>query len=182
MRLNYVIAAIIGGLIPLVFVFILVFFDTKIGNPEEIKTLSRIPVLGVVGKSNYKTNLVVKDNPRSAISEAFRGIRSSLQFLYKSKGISGAKTVLVTSSVSGEGKTFTSMNIASVFALSEKKTVLVGLDLRKPKIFDDFELSNETGVVNYLIGDASVDEVTQKSSLPFLDVILSSTFSHIRSF
>jgi capsular exopolysaccharide synthesis family protein len=75
--------------------------------------------------------------------------------------------------VSGEGKTFTSINIASVFALSEKKTVLVGLDLRKPKIFDDFKIDNDKGVVNYLIGDATLDEIKQPSGIDYLDVILS---------
>ncbi|MCB0465116.1 MAG: sugar transporter, partial [Aequorivita sp.] len=85
---------------------------------------------------------VVLTKPKSAIAEAFRALRSSLQFIYKKQGIKGAKTVLVTSSVSGEGKTFCSINLASVFALSEKKTVLVGLDLRKPKIFGDFNINN----------------------------------------
>ncbi len=85
--------------------------------------------------------------------------------------------MLVTSSVSGEGKTFTSMNLASVFALSEKKTVLVGLDLRKPKIFDDFKIVNDKGVVNYLIGDATLDEIKQPSGIHHLDVILSGPYS-----
>ena len=171
-RLNYVIATIIGGAIPLVLVFLLVFFNTKIGNPNELKTLSQIPVLGVIGKSPHKSSLIVKEYPKSSIAEAFRGIRTSLQFIYKKKNLDGAKTVLVTSSVSGEGKTFTSINIASVFALSEKKTVIVGLDLRKPKIFDDFNLSNDVGVVNYLIGQASLGEITQESGTPYLDIIL----------
>ena len=59
---------------------------------------------------------------------------------------------MLTSSISGEGKTFCSINIATVFALSEKKTIIVGLDLRKPKIFDDFKIKNDIGAVNYLIG------------------------------
>ncbi|MFT5892225.1 MAG: tyrosine-protein kinase Etk/Wzc, partial [Dokdonia sp.] len=172
-RLNYIVAAIVGGIIPLVLVFLLVFFNTKIGNPDELKKLSQIPVLGIIGKSKHRNNLVVRERSRSSISESFRGLRSSLQFMYRKKDIKGAKTVLVTSSVSGEGKTFTSINIASVFALSEKKTVLVGLDLRKPKIFDDFELSNESGVVNYLIGDSTVDDIKQESGIPHLDIILS---------
>mgnify|MGYP000280080648 CR=1 FL=1 len=172
-RLNYIIAAIVGGIIPLVLVFILVFFNTKIGNPDELKKLSKIPVLGIIGKSKHRNNLVVRERSRSAIAESFRGLRSSLQFMYRKKDIKGAKTVLVTSSVSGEGKTFTSINIASVFALSEKKTVLVGLDLRKPKIFDDFELTNELGVVNYLIGDSTIDDIKQESGIPHLDLLLS---------
>lgn len=172
-KLNKVMAAVFGISIPFAIVLILFFLDTKIGNPEDVKKRSSIPILGVIGKSKRSSGLVVRDHPRSAISEAFRGLRSGLQFLYKKKGVSGAKTVLVTSSVSGEGKTFTSMNLASVFALSEKKTVLVGLDLRKPKIFDDFKLENDLGVVNYLIGDATLEEIKQSSGINYLDVILS---------
>jgi len=163
-KLNNVIAAVIGGVLPLIVVFLLVFFDTKIGSPEEIKKLSSIPVLGVIGKSDHKNSLLVRDHPRSTMAEAFRGLRSSLQFIYKKQNIKGAKTVLVTSSVSGEGKTFTSINLASVFALSEKKTVLVGLDLRKPKIFDDFEITNDKGVVNYLIEESDLEEIKHYSS------------------
>ena len=172
-QLNKVMAATFGIVIPLALVLIIFFLDTKVGTPEDVKKRSTIPVLGVIGKSKRSSGLVVRDYPRSAMAEAFRGLRSGLQFMYKKKGVVGAKTVLVTSSVSGEGKTFTSMNLASVFALSEKKTVLVGLDLRKPKIFDDFELENDKGVVNYLIGDATLDEVKQPSGIDHLDVILS---------
>ena len=172
-KLNNVIAAVIGGVLPLIVVFLLVFFDTKIGSPEEIKKISSIPVLGVIGKSDHKNSLLVRDHPRSTMAEAFRGLRSSLQFIYKKQNIKGAKTVLVTSSVSGEGKTFTSINLASVFALSEKKTVLVGLDLRKPKIFDDFEITNDKGIVNYLIEESDLEEIKQPSGIEHLDLILS---------
>lgn len=172
-KLNKVMAGVFGISIPLGLILILFFMDTKVGTPEDVKKRSSIPILGIIGKSKRSSVLIVRDHPRSAIAEAFRGLRSGLQFLYKKKGITGAKTVLVTSSVSGEGKTFTSMNLASVFALSEKKTVLVGLDLRKPKIFDDFNIHNDKGVVNYLIGDATMDEIKQPSGIDHLDVILS---------
>lgn len=79
---------------------------------------------------------------------------------------------MVTSSVGGEGKTFCSINLATVFALSERKTVLVGLDLRKPKIYDDFNLENTIRVVNYLIGEKGVEEIIQPSQIPYLDIIL----------
>ncbi|RMB57445.1 polysaccharide biosynthesis tyrosine autokinase [Dokdonia sinensis] len=172
-RLNNVMATVFGLAIPFALVLVIFFLDTKIGNPEDVKKRSAIPILGVIGKSKRSSGLVVRDYPRSAIAEAFRGLRSGLQFLYKKKGVTGAKTVLITSSVSGEGKTFTSINLASVFALSEKKTVLVGLDLRKPKIFDDFNIENDKGVVNYLIGDATLNEIKQSSGIDHLDVILS---------
>jgi capsular exopolysaccharide synthesis family protein len=171
-KTNYVMAAIAGGAIPMILVFLLVFFDNKINNPDELKQLSDIPVLGVIGKSATKTNLVFIEKPRSAVSEAFRSVRSSLQFIYRRLNIKGAKTVMVTSSVGGEGKTFCSINLATVFALSERKTVLVGLDLRKPKIYDDFNLENTIGVVNYLIGEKGVEEIIQPSQIPYLDIIL----------
>ncbi|HAT65452.1 MAG TPA: sugar transporter, partial [Flavobacteriaceae bacterium] len=138
-----------------------------------IERLTKIPILGVIGKSRVESNLAVIEKPKSAISESFRAIRSSLQYIYKKQGLQGAKTVLVTSSVSGEGKTFCSINIASVFALSEKRTVLVGLDLRKPKIFGDFNINNDIGVVNYLIEDATEEDIIQKTMIDTLDVITS---------
>ncbi|RZV54310.1 MAG: sugar transporter, partial [Flavobacteriaceae bacterium] len=147
--LNYLIALFVGSLIPLVYIFLTVFFDNNIHGPQEIERLTKIPILGSVGRSKVGHNLVVFEKPKSAISEAFRSIRSGLQYIYKKQNIEGTKTVMVTSSVSGEGKTFCSMNIATVFALTDKKTVLVGLDLRKPKIFGDFNLENNIGAVNY---------------------------------
>jgi succinoglycan biosynthesis transport protein ExoP len=107
------------------------------------------------------------------LSESFRAIRSSLQYLYKKQLVEGAKTLMITSSVSGEGKTFCSLNIATVFALSEKKTVIIGLDLRKPKLFEEFNLSNEVGIVNYLIKQKTLNEIISPTHIPFLDVILS---------
>ena len=172
-QLNYVIAGIFGFSIPFITIFILVFFDNKIYTNQEINKLSPAPILGVIGKNNSNSNLAVLNNPKSLISESFRALRSNLQFLYKEKLIKGAKTVLITSSISGEGKTFCSINLASVFSLSDKRTVLVGLDFRKPKIFEDFDIDNSFGVVNYLINDKSLAEITQETQYPYIDVILS---------
>ncbi|MFV9484343.1 polysaccharide biosynthesis tyrosine autokinase, partial [Christiangramia sp. ASW11-125] len=172
-QLNYVMAVLVGGLIPLSFVFLLVFLNTNIHNAQEITRLSPIPILGLIGRNKTESNLSVFNSPKSSIAESFRGLRSSLQFMYKRQGVTGSKTVMITSSVSGEGKTFCAMNLATVFALSEKKTVLIGVDLRKPKIFDDFELNNDLGIVNYLIDQATIDEIIQPSKIPYLDVITS---------
>ena len=169
-NVNYVLALFLGLLIPLMMVFGFTIIDNTIKNTEEIAKLSKIPILGVVGKKNTKSNLAVFEKPKSGLAESFRAVRSSLQFLYKRQQ-AGAKTLMLTSSISGEGKTFCSINIATVFALSEKKTVIVGLDLRKPKIFQDFHIENTVGVVNYLIGQKTLDEVTQKTPIPFLDFI-----------
>lgn len=172
-RVNYVIAIFMGLLVPLLIVFLIFFINNQVQNTDDIQKMTQIPLIGVVGLKHNDTNLSVFEKPKSALSESFRAIRSSLQFLYKKQSISGTKTLMLTSSVSGEGKTFCSINIATVFALSEKKTVIVGFDLRKPKIFDDFNISNEIGVVNYLIGQKSLDEITMKTHIPYLDVITS---------
>lgn len=170
---NYVLAMFLGLLIPLLFVFAIFFINNSIQNTEDISKLTQIPLIGVIGLSKENTDLAVYDKPKSALSESFRAIRSSLQYLYKQQKLDGAKTLMITSSVSGEGKTFCTLNIATVFALSEKKTVIIGLDLRKPKLFDEFNLTNEVGVVNYLIKQKTVDEIINHTQIPFLDVITS---------
>lgn len=170
---NYVLAFFMGLIIPLILVFFIFFISNSIQNIEDISGITQIPLIGIVGVKHSETNLSVFERPKSALSESFRAIRSSLQFLYKKQHIEGTKTLMLTSSVSGEGKTFCSLNIATVFALSEKKTIILGLDLRKPKIFDDFNIQNDLGAVNYLIGQKTLDEVIQHTHIPFLDVITS---------
>ncbi|KVV13943.1 tyrosine-protein kinase [Flavobacterium sp. TAB 87] len=170
---NYVLAIFLGILIPLLFVFIIFFINNSIQNTEDINKLTQIPLIGVIGLNEEKTTLAVFEKPKSAMSESFRAIRSSLQFLYKKKQLDGAKTLMITSSVSGEGKTFCSINIATVFALSEKKTVILGLDLRKPRLAEEFGIENKDGIVNYLIKQKSLQEITNKTVIPHLDVILS---------
>jgi len=154
-------------------IFIIFFINNSIQNAEDISKITQIPLIGVVGLSMDENDLAVFNKPKSALSESFRAIRSSLQFLYKKQHVDGAKTLMITSSVGGEGKTFCSLNIATVFALSEKKTVIIGLDLRKPKLFAEFNLTNEVGIVNYLIKQKSVDEIINPTHIPFLDVIIS---------
>ena len=170
---NYVLAFFMGLLIPLVLVFFIFFISNSVQNVDDISSHTQLPLIGIVGVKHSESNLSVLERPKSALSESFRAIRSSLQFLYKKQSIDGSKTLMLTSSVSGEGKTFCSLNIATVFALSEKKTIILGLDLRKPKIFDDFNIKNDLGAVNFLIGQKTLEEVIQKTHIPFLDVITS---------
>ncbi|MBK0370913.1 polysaccharide biosynthesis tyrosine autokinase [Flavobacterium agrisoli] len=170
---NYILALFFGTLFPLAVVLIIFFLNNAIQNTEDINKLTQIPLIGVIGVHPENSSLAVFEKPKSPLSEAFRAIRSSLQFLYKKQQVDGAKTLMITSSISGEGKTFCSINIATVFALSEKKTVIVGLDLRKPRLAEELDIKNEAGVVNYLIQQNSVDEIINKTQVPYLDVILS---------
>ncbi|MCB0445721.1 MAG: sugar transporter, partial [Gelidibacter sp.] len=174
--LNYMMALMVGFFAPMFLIFVIFLLDSTIHGSDEVERLSSIPILGLIGKYNYKNNLVVFEKPKSAVAESFRAIRSSLQFIYKKQGKDEnglGRTIMLTSSVSGEGKTFCSINIATVYALSGKKTLLLGMDLRKPKIFDDFGITNEKGIVNYLIGESSFEEVKYVSHIENLDVVLS---------
>ncbi|MCK4562864.1 MAG: polysaccharide biosynthesis tyrosine autokinase, partial [Flavobacteriaceae bacterium] len=169
---NYLIALMLGTILPMLYVLTKETLNNKIQTVEEIEKAYKIPVLGVIGKNRYdKDRLVVHRKPNSTIAESFRALRSNIQFLFNKK--SKSKTIVITSSVSGEGKTLCAENMATVFAMSGKKTILVGLDLRKPKMHTDFEATNDIGVVNYLIGEKSLEEVITKTRIDNLDIITS---------
>ncbi|MDO9274408.1 MAG: polysaccharide biosynthesis tyrosine autokinase [Lutibacter sp.] len=169
---NYMVALLLGTILPLFLIIAKEVLDTRIHSTEDIEKISPIPILGVVGNNGTDSNLAVFTKPKSGVAESFRALRSNIQFLFTRSTKDKCKTIIVTSSVSGEGKTFVSINMATVFALGGKKTVLVGLDLRKPKIFENFEVSNEKGVVNYLIGEENLEAIIQKTKIPNLDVII----------
>ncbi|WP_299064777.1 polysaccharide biosynthesis tyrosine autokinase [uncultured Polaribacter sp.] len=172
-QFNYLVGLMMGIIIPLFYIIIREILDNKIHTADEIQNNYAIPVLGVVGRNQADNNLAVFNKPKSSVAESFRTLRSNIQFLFKSTEKEEAKTLVLTSSVSGEGKTMISINMATVFALSGKKTVLIGLDLRKPKIYDDFDLTNDVGVVNHLINQKTLDEIIIKTKIPNLDLILS---------
>lgn len=113
-------------------------------------------------------NLEVFTRPKSSISESFRALRSNLNYFLggQDKGV-----FLVTSSVSGEGKTFTSINLAAVFALSGKRTLIVGADMRKPRLYSDFGLHNDVGLSNYLASIAEFSAVVQRTKYDNLDLV-----------
>jgi capsular exopolysaccharide synthesis family protein len=117
-----------------------------------------------------KTNTVVFEYPDSTMAEAFRLLRSRMQFFTKD---AKAPVILITSSVPEEGKTHIAINLASVYSLLEKKTILVGFDLRQPKIFQDFNLKNEKGVSTWLIGQDNLQDIIQGTSFQNLSVIAS---------
>jgi capsular exopolysaccharide synthesis family protein len=169
-QLNYVMAVFFGLGVPLVYVFFLVLLDNRINTPEDIERLTDIPVIGVVGKSK-KGDRATLEQPNSVISESFRNIRTSLQFVFKNNNVEGCKTIMVTSSFSGEGKTFNAVNLASVLSIGGKKTVVVGLDLRKPKIHENFEIDENIGVSTYITGQHSYEEIIQSSGFENFDIV-----------
>jgi capsular exopolysaccharide synthesis family protein len=115
-----------------------------------------------------KKNIVVLDEPDSQVAEAFRSLRSRMQFFTKE---AKAPVILITSTMPEEGKTFTAINLASVYSLIGKKTILVGFDLRKPKIYSDFGLDNDHGVSSWLIGEDKLEDIIKATPFENLHII-----------
>ena len=166
--LSYLIA-LIGGLgFPFLYIMIADFVSFKIRDEEDIAKITDVPVSGYIPHSKLVSPTIMFDEPNSQGAEAFRSLRSRMQFFIKE---TKSPVVLITSSMPAEGKTFTAINLASAYSLMGKKTVLVGFDLRKPKIYDDFGITNEKGVSTWLIGRDSFEEVLNKTSHENLSII-----------
>ncbi|MCH7400530.1 GumC family protein [Belliella kenyensis] len=167
---NLAIGAFLGFLIPFMFVVSRSYFSYTIKDPKFIEKNSTVPLLRTIGRSNTEGSLAVQDNPKSLIAESFRILRSDMAFLkpnYKKLSI------LMTSASPGEGKTFCAINLASVFALLGKKTIVVDLDLRRPKLAKHFGISNSQGVSTCLSKHIPWEDFVQKSSVPNLHVLCS---------
>lgn len=163
----YFLALFAGVGLPFLIVFLRFIFNKKL-KEEDIDKITGIPVAGNIPRNQERNSLVVLNYPDSSISEAYRLLRSRMQFFTKD---TNSPVILITSSMPEEGKTFTAMNLASVYSLLGKKTVLVGYDLRKPKIFQDFNLKNDKGVSSWLIGKDNVNDIVQKTQFENLFVI-----------
>ena len=169
--LNYLIGLILGLAVPIGFITVRDFFNTKIQDPKEVEKALKVPLIGLVGVSKLtSSNLVIFSNPKSTITESFRNLRANMSFLSPRQN---RLVVAISSSISGEGKTFCSINLASIYAISDKKCILVGLDLRKPRIADDFNLVNDMGVSTYLSSDKDWKTMIKPSTNSNLDVLLS---------
>jgi capsular exopolysaccharide synthesis family protein len=158
---NYAIAAIAGIALPFALFILFELLNTKVQSKEDIEKMSAIPFLGGVGHSVGQT-LAVKAKPKSAVAESFRALRSNLNFFTGNKP---KQIFMVSSSISGEGKTFTTINLATVFALSGKRTLIVGADMRRPKIFEDFGRTNQLGLSTYLSGLSEFNDVVQDTEI-----------------
>lgn len=143
----------------------------QISNIGDIIKITKTPVLGFIPKFSEEipvSQLIVDKKPKSLISEAFRSVRSNLEFISHTPG---PKVIAITSTISGEGKTFVCINLGGIIAFSEKRVILLDLDMRKPKIHQGFEAPNEKGMSTILIGKDEIDECIQHSNLKNLDFI-----------
>jgi capsular exopolysaccharide synthesis family protein len=155
----YSIALLLGLLLSAVIIYLLEALNDKVSGRQEVERATNVPIVGEIGHSEGSESIVVNDKSRSIISEQFRITRTNLQFVL---GNISKPVLLVTSSFSGEGKSFISTNIGSVMALAGKKTVVLEFDLRKPKIISNLSLSKNKGITNFLVGDIDLSDMVIK--------------------
>ena len=152
---------ILGVIIGLAYAFLREFLNHTIKNTEEIEKYSSMPIYGVIPQNKgKKTNNV--------FLEAFRSIRTNLQFLPQNET---SRVISITSSVSGEGKTTITAKLADIIGQSDKRVIVLDLDLRKASVHKEFGLPNNIGMSNYLTHQNSLEEVIKKTSFKNVDVI-----------
>ena len=160
-----VVGFLLGLMLPILVIVIHDFFNDKIHGMEQLMQRTNLPVIGSIAHNNFEMDNPVSEHPRSAISESFRGLRSNLQFLLPDAKMN---VLSVHSSIPGEGKTFVSMNLASIFAMNSKKVLLVECDLRKPGLKKIMDIEDRVGLSNYLIGKATLKEIIRETKIPGL--------------
>ena len=174
----YLTALALGLLIPALIILLLQLLRFKIEGHDDVAGLTALPIIADVPVANEsvksKADIVVHENKNSQMEEIFRAMRTNLQFMLKEN----EKVILFTSTTSGEGKTFNASNIAVSFALLGKRTVLVGLDIRRPRLAEQFGIHNKkTGITNLLVHDNPSEEdilheIIPSGVNPNLDLLL----------
>lgn len=165
---NYAMAAIAGLFIPFGIFVLIELFNNKVQSKEDVEKMTTIPFIGGVGHNFSGNNLTVREKPKSGVAESFRALRSNLNFFTGNKS---KQVFMVSSSISGEGKTFTTVNLATVFALSGKRTLIVGADMRRPKISSDFKRDNDVGLSTYLSGLSEFSQVVRDTEIDNLFLV-----------
>ena len=162
------IALVLGLAIPAGILFLIEFFKYKIEGHEDVVKLTQIPVIADIpvasdaAKKEGKADIVVHQNVNNLMEEIFRGLRTNIQFMLKSD----EKVMMFTSSTSGEGKTFVASNIGISLALLGKKVIMVGLDIRKPRLAELFQIENHhNGITNLIVRDHNSWEDIQNQIL-----------------
>ena len=156
-KLIYLIAFVLGIAIPVGIIYIIELLRYKIEDRSDVKKLTTVPIIGDIPASDNmpkEGSVVVRENQNDMMAETFRNVRTNVQYMLGSN----QKVVLITSTTSGEGKSFVAANLAISFALLGKKVVIVGLDIRKPGLNKAFQMSHkEDGITRYLADPEHTD-------------------------
>jgi len=166
----FLLALMLGIVFPIIIIYLMDLLNNKILDKKEYQKLVRVPFLGSICLSKETNLIVVRDGKTTPIVEMFRLVRTNLQFMLTGKD---SPVILITSSISGEGKTFTAINMAMSFALMKKKVVLVGLDIRNPMLGEYLNISKANGITMYLSDlHYKLSDIIMPSDLhPYLSII-----------
>ena len=152
-------AILLGLALPALVIFAGEVLNDKVTTRYDIEKLTRTPILGEIGHSFSNEVLVVNKTTRSMVAEQFRIIRSNLQYILNKQEKS---VILVTSSFSGEGKSYVSVNMGAVMALAGKRTVILEFDIRKPKVLSGIGMAKGPGITNFLVGKGELKDLIKQ--------------------
>ncbi|WP_026632561.1 GumC family protein [Dyadobacter alkalitolerans] len=165
-----------GFILPILIINLLILMNNTVQRREEIEKATRASILGEIGQMKdaggnpLAEEAIIKMTSRSAVAEQFRALRTNLQYL----GDGSCRVIMFTSSIGGEGKSFVSINLAASLAYSDKRVLLIGLDLRKPTLHERLQVPNKFGASNCLIGQGHYVDFIQSTGVhPKFDVLTS---------
>jgi tyrosine-protein kinase Etk/Wzc len=155
-------ALILGLLVPALIIALLYYFNNRVIDNGDIIRKTKVPIIGYISHNENIKEIPVIDKPGSALSESFRSVRTSLRYFIKD---TSKPVIAITSTISSEGKTFISINLAVITALLGKKVLLIGLDLRKPRIHRLLGIDNSEGLSTYLSSNCEYNDVVRPTTI-----------------
>lgn len=167
----FILSTLFGVLFGSILAFLRHYSNRKIQSTQDVKQLTSLPIYGTIPFCKQKPNqLEVHNRAKSPFTESFRTLRTNLQFV---KQTNQATTILITSTIAGEGKTTTSANLATILEMAKYKTLIINLDLRKPTLHKFFSVNNNIGASTYLNGNHTVEDIILSTEFANLDIITS---------
>jgi len=170
-KLIVLVGLILGLILGIALAFLREFLDDRIKSEDDVSKGTKVPVLGIIPNIKKDSDKVkVFLSPKSAVAESFRNLRTNLQFMV---GHKQTHVIAITSTVGAEGKTTACINLGGIISMSERKTIVLNLDMRKPTLHEKFDLKNIKGMSTLLSGRSTLKEVIQHTKYPDLDIITS---------
>ena len=159
---NLIIALVLGLMLPGGLIVVIDIFNNRVIDKSDLVKRTKVPVIGYISHSDSLHEIPVIEKPSSSLSESFRSVRTAIKYYVKENEVA---VIAVSSTISSEGKTFISINLASIIAMLGKKVLLIGLDLRKPRINKVFVYEDSPGMSTYLSGNCEYEDIIKKTQI-----------------